>query len=173
LTTQYLGEADELADRIAVIDHGRVIAQGTGDELKDQVGGQMIEVRLTDPADRERAHGALAALGCGDPPPSEQPTALTLPAPHDGVGMVAEAARALQGAGVAVNDLGLRRPTLDDVFLQLTGAPPTESGDGRDPEGGGDEGSALQGDAVPTGMGVDGDERTIAAEPTPPERERA
>src|SRR5213080_4166164 len=67
LTTQYLEEADQLTDRIAVIDHGRVIAEGTGDELKDSVGGQMIEVKIVDPADRPRALEALASLGCGKP----------------------------------------------------------------------------------------------------------
>jgi ABC-2 type transport system ATP-binding protein len=128
LTTQYLEEADQLADRITVVDHGRVIAEGTEDELKGSVGRQMIEVRLVEPSERPRALEALASLGCGTPEPSEIERELTLPAPRDGVAMVAAAARALEEARVAVSDLALRRPTLDDVFLTLTGAPP--SGDG-------------------------------------------
>ena len=134
LTTQYLDEADQLADRIAVIDHGRVIAQGTGDELKDSVGGQMISVRLASPSDRDRAVEALTRLGCGAPEPSEAERQLTLPAPEDGIGTIEAAARALREAEIAVLDLGLRRPTLDDVFLTLTGAP--ASGDGASPEAG-------------------------------------
>jgi ABC-2 type transport system ATP-binding protein len=149
LTTQYLEEADQLAGRVAVIDHGRLIAQGTGDELKDSVGGQMIRVRLATPADRDRASRALATIGCGDAQPGESEGDLSVPAAHDGVGMVSEAARALREANVPVSDLGLRRPTLDDVFLELTGsradgeAEPV-SGDGGEPEPSGDRGRRAE-----------------------------
>jgi ABC transporter DrrB family efflux protein len=128
LTTQYLEEADQLADRIAVIDRGRVIAEGTGNELKDRVGGQILEVELSNAAQRERAQAVLAGVGCGEPEPDARPDRLTLPAPRDGLELVAEAAAELRRAEIGVSDLGLRRPTLDDVFLQLTGAPPSEDG---------------------------------------------
>src|SRR4051794_26980746 len=128
LTTQYLEEADELADRIAVIDHGAVIAEGTGSELKDRVGGQLLEVELADVADRERACTALVAVGCGDPEPDERPNRLIPPAPGDGLELIEDAAAALRKAQIRVSDIGLRRPTLDDVFLQLTGAPASENG---------------------------------------------
>jgi ABC transporter DrrB family efflux protein len=128
LTTQYLEEADELTDRIAVIDHGTVIAEGTGNELKDRVGGQILEVELADAGERDRAQEVLTRVGCGEPEPDERPDRLTMPAPSDGLLLVGDAASELRRAGVAVSDLGLRRPTLDDVFLQLTGAPPGEDG---------------------------------------------
>ena len=128
LTTQYLEEADELADQIVVIDHGRVIAQGTGNELKDRVGGQILEVELTSAAQSDEARAVLAGVGCGDPDPGGRPDELTLPAPRDGLELIEDAAAALRHAGIGVSDLGLRRPTLDDVFLQLTGAPPSEDG---------------------------------------------
>ena len=130
LTTQYLEEADQLAEQIAVIDHGRVIAQGTGSELKDRVGGQLLEVELAKAAERDAARAALAGIGCGQPEPGERLAQLTLPAPRDGLEMIEDAASALRRAGIAVSDLGLRRPTLDDVFLQLTGAPSRENGAG-------------------------------------------
>jgi ABC transporter DrrB family efflux protein len=129
LTTQYLEEADQLAEQIAVIDHGRVIAQGTGSELKDRVGGQILEVELVSAAERDSAWAALAGIGCGEPEPGERLAQLTLPAPRDGLEMIEDAASALRKAEIGVSDLGLRRPTLDDVFLQLTGAP-SENGAG-------------------------------------------
>jgi ABC transporter DrrB family efflux protein len=130
LTTQYLEEADELADRIAVIDHGRVIAEGTGNELKDQVGGQILEVELVDASRRSDAVGVLAAVGCGEPEPGDRADRLTLPAPRDGLELLEDSASALRDARIGVSELALRRPTLDDVFLQLTGAPPSENGAG-------------------------------------------
>ena len=128
LTTQYLEEADQLADRIAVIDRGKVIAEGPGNELKDRVGGQILEVELASAGQRDRAQTVLAGVGCGEPEPDERPDRLTLPAPRDGLLLVEEAAAGLRSAQIAVSDIGLRRPTLDDVFLQLTGAPPGEDG---------------------------------------------
>ena len=136
LTTQYLEEADQLAEQIAVIDHGRVIAQGTGNELKDRVGGQILELELVRAEERDKARAALAGIGCGPPEPGERLAQLTLPAPRDGLEMIEDAASALRKAGIAVSDLGLRRPTLDDVFLQLTGAPPSENGAGAQGAGG-------------------------------------
>src|SRR6266700_2485939 len=133
LTTQYLEEADQLADRIAVIDRGKVIAEGTGNELKDRVGGQILEVELSSVGQRDRAQAVLAGVGCGEPEPDERPDRLTLPAPRNGLQLVEEAAAGLRRAQIGVSDIGLRRPTLDDVFLQLTGAPPSEDGDGPSP----------------------------------------
>jgi ABC transporter DrrB family efflux protein len=129
LTTQYLEEADELADRIAVIDHGRVIAEGTGAELKEQIGGQLLEVELVSAGARDEAEAVLRGVGCGEPEPEDRPDRFTLPAPRDGLELIEDAAAALRESGIAVSYLGLRGPTLDDVFLQLTGAPPSEDGD--------------------------------------------
>src|SRR5947209_13024606 len=128
LTTQYLEEADELADLIAVIDHGRVIAEGTGSELKERIGGQLLEVELASAARRDEARAVLRGVGCGEPEPEERPDRLTLPAPRDGLELIEDAAAALRHAGIDVSNLELRGPTLDDVFLQLTGAPPSEDG---------------------------------------------
>jgi ABC transporter DrrB family efflux protein len=128
LTTQYLEEADQLADEIAVIDHGRVIAEGTGNELKDRVGGQILEVELTDVQQRDEAEAALLRVGCGPPEKDERPNRLTLPAPRESLVLVEEAAAELRRAGIRVSDMGLRRPTLDDVFLQLTGEAASQNG---------------------------------------------
>jgi ABC-2 type transport system ATP-binding protein len=134
LTTQYLEEADQLADRIAVIDRGKVIAEGTGSELKDRVGGQILELELSSVGQRDQAVTVLAGVGCGDPQPDDRPDRLTLPAPRNGLQLVEEAAAELRQARIGVSDIGLRRPTLDDVFLQLTGAPPSPDGGGPRPQ---------------------------------------
>ena len=118
LTTQYLEEADRLADQIAVIDHGRVIAEGTAAELKDRVGGDRLEVRLEDDSQAEAASAALASVVSAAP---ELRDGVLLAAVSRRDGTVANALRRLDEAGIEVSDLMLRRPTLDDVFLGLTG----------------------------------------------------
>jgi ABC-2 type transport system ATP-binding protein len=118
LTTQYLDEADRLADQIAVIDHGKVIAEGTAAELKDRVGGDRLEVRLEDETQAEAASQALAAVVDEAP---ELRDGLLLAAVSRRDGTVANALRRLDDAGIEVSDLTLRRPSLDDVFLSLTG----------------------------------------------------
>jgi ABC-2 type transport system ATP-binding protein len=118
LTTQYLDEADRLADLITFIDHGRVIAEGTSDELKDRVGGERLEVRLEDPDDLGTAVRALAPIA--DETPTGEGEVVSAPV-RSHRGAIAEAVRRLTDEGVGVDDISLRRPTLDDVFLSLTG----------------------------------------------------
>jgi ABC-2 type transport system ATP-binding protein len=120
LTTQYLEEADELANTIAVVDHGRIIAKGTADELKSQVGGERIEVVVHGRDTLAQAIDLLARLA-GEPPVVDEHTRkLTIPA-HGGAARLVQVVRDLDEAGIGIDDIGLRRPTLDDVFLSLTG----------------------------------------------------
>ncbi len=120
LTTQYLEEADELANTIAVVDHGKIIARGTADELKTQVGGERIEVVVHERADMERAAGLIRPFGVGDAVIDEHTRKLTLPS-TGGAQALVQVVGALTEAGVVIDDIGVRRPTLDDVFLSLTG----------------------------------------------------
>ena len=133
LTTQYLDEADRLAETIAVIDHGRLIAEGTSDQLKDRLGGERLEVVLDEGADSAAAALALAPMS--DAPPTIDDDKLVRVGVRRRDGAIVEAVRRLSEAGVGVDDLALRRPTLDDVFLALTGHAAEEPADG----GGGDQ----------------------------------
>jgi ABC-2 type transport system ATP-binding protein len=120
LTTQYLEEADRLADDIVVIDQGRMIAHGTSDELKAEVGGERLELVVGTPSDIERASVALKELGAGEVMVEEGSRRLTAPV-SGGAGALMTALRRLDSDRIQVLDVGLRRPTLDDVFLTLTG----------------------------------------------------
>ncbi len=140
LTTQYLEEADRLADQIAVIDHGKVIASGTSDQLKDQVGGERLELAVGSVDEIETAKSALASLAIGEIVVDEQIRQLTVPV-SGGSEALAEALRRLADAAVKVPEIGLRRPTLDDVFLSLTGhaaeEKPASNGDSTPQKSGG------------------------------------
>jgi daunorubicin resistance ABC transporter ATP-binding subunit len=119
LTTQYLEEADRLADRISVVERGRVIADGTPSELKQRIGGDVLEVSARTTADLDRLVGLLAGLGSGKPVSDLHGLRVTLPT-TDHVQTLLAAARRIEDAGIVVDDLAIRRPSLDDVFLALT-----------------------------------------------------
>ena len=127
LTTQYLEEADELADTIAVVDRGRIIARGTADELKSSVGGERIEVVVHDRAAIDRAREVLTRDGGGETTVDQHTRKLTVSA-AGGAATLLQVVRDLDEAGIKIDDIGLRRPTLDDVFLSLTGHAAEDAG---------------------------------------------
>ena len=144
LTTQYLDEADELADRIVVVDHGRIIADGTSSELKSETGGARLEIQLSEPA--EAAPTALAPFVSGPVHVSRDGRRLRAPV-RSATGLATTVVRALDQAGIAVDDVEVHQPSLDDVFFALTGHPSTEADNDA-------------GDAPETGAGPD---RPLAA----------
>jgi ABC-2 type transport system ATP-binding protein len=122
LTTQYLDEADQLADRIAVIDGGKVIAEGTPAELKASMGGQRLLITLAEGSDASAALGVLEAFAAGDISRAVDSSERLIEAPVTATdGLVTEVVRAMDAAGVKVNDIAVRSASLDDVFLTLTG----------------------------------------------------
>ncbi|MCN9243890.1 ATP-binding cassette domain-containing protein [Streptomyces sp. RY43-2] len=135
LTTQYLEEADHLAHDICVVDHGRVIARGTSDQLKAQTGGERVEIVVRDRAHMAAAAEVLRGFGKGDTTVEEHTRKLTVPV-TGGAKLLAEVIRELDSRGIQMDDVGLRRPTLDDVFLSLTGHVAEENADesGEDPQ---------------------------------------
>jgi ABC-2 type transport system ATP-binding protein len=128
LTTQYLDEADELADEIVVIDHGQVIAAGTAEELKGRIGGDVLEFTVPDRGRVADAADAIAAIGEGEPHIDKETGVINVGVGGRGSEALIEAVRGLDGAGVRTQGLALRRPSLDDVFMALTGHAAEEDG---------------------------------------------
>ena len=121
LTTQYLEEADELADEIVVIDHGKVIAAGTAQELKNRIGGEILEFVVVDRPRLAAAAEAVSSLSESDPSIDAETGRLSLHVGDGGSRALVETVRRLDAQGIATEGLGIRRPSLDDVFLALTG----------------------------------------------------
>ena len=120
LTTQYLEEADSLTDRIGVIDHGSVIAEGTANELKDQIGGEVVQITVADRSRTKDAAVAVDGIG-GELRIDEEAGRVSVPVGFDGATALVESVRRLDTASLQLSDIALHRPTLDDVFLSLTG----------------------------------------------------
>ncbi|MDT0452492.1 ATP-binding cassette domain-containing protein [Streptomyces hesseae] len=129
LTTQYLEEADHLAHDICVIDHGRVIARGTSDQLKARTGGERVELVVHERHHITPALGVIRAFGKGEPTVEEHTRKVIVPV-SGGAKLLAEVIRELDGRGIEIDDIALRRPTLDDVFISLTGHAAEEPGTG-------------------------------------------
>ncbi|MCU1344937.1 MAG: daunorubicin resistance transporter ATP-binding subunit [Acidimicrobiia bacterium] len=126
LTTQYMEEADQLASDVVIIDHGRVIAAGTPNELKQQAGRDVIEARVHTDADLDVVYRILAEVGESAPTMDRPTLRVTVPVQH-GTEELMAGLRSLDAAGITLDDIGLRRPTLDEVFLSLTGRPVEET----------------------------------------------
>ncbi|MER8044910.1 ATP-binding cassette domain-containing protein [Streptomyces sp. NPDC094032] len=167
LTTQYLEEADHLAHDICVIDHGKVIARGTSDQLKAQTGGERVEVvvhtpGMIPPAREVLARYGLAGISHGDISVENHTRKLTVPV-AGGAKLLAEVIRDLDAVGVEIDDIGLRRPTLDDVFLSLTGHT-AERDEDENGENGGSRGPGGPGKGGKKTRGGDGDQRAKVTE---------
>ncbi len=121
LTTQYLEEAEQLADRVGIIARGRLVAEGTPADLKERVGRPTVHIEVTEPETAGRAREVLAGLGEIEPPDAGQPTRVALPAP-DGNRSLVPVVRVLDEAGIEVESIEIEHPTLDDVFLAVTGS---------------------------------------------------
>jgi ABC-2 type transport system ATP-binding protein len=137
LTTQYLDEADELANRIVVIDHGLVIAAGTSEELKDRVGGDVVEFGVPRREDQEKAVQAVASLTDEEASLDRETGQISLKAGHRGSKTMVQVVRNLDAAGIETSGLTLRRPSLDDVFLAITGHAAEEDADDDQTKSGG------------------------------------